>query len=47
MPRHLEAGVIVLASILAASASPSWAQQKGQYVPGRFGPSVGVLPGEG
>jgi hypothetical protein len=42
--KHVAIGLAVL---FVAAASPSWAQQKGQYVPGQFGLNAGVLPDAG
>ena len=39
--------LMVLATIILACASPLFAQQKGQWVPGQFGLNAGVIPDPG
>jgi hypothetical protein len=44
MSSQIERWVLVLALLIVGFASPSLAQQKGQWVPGQFGLNAGVIP---
>lgn len=41
------ATLLILASILLGCALPTWAQQKGQWVPGQSGLNAGIIPDPG
>ena len=47
MGSQIKRAAILLAVLVVTAASPSWAQQKGQYVPGQSGLNAGVLPNPG
>ena len=47
MTSQIRSGSLVLALIIMGFASPSLAQQKGQWVPGQFGLNAGVIPDPG
>jgi hypothetical protein len=47
MSSQMDRRVLALALIIAGFASPSFGQQKGQWVPGQFGLNAGVIPEPG
>lgn len=47
MNRQNSCTLLVLAGIILSCVLPSWAQQKGQWVPGQSGLNAGILPDPG